>query len=149
MEGAKSYFAASFPRLRQSCGQTLTASQSVPPSPCQLSGCRSTSQAAGRGRSVTPWRYTWIWLLCSAPTRTICMTKPSLSQAAGMIDDTTYPQTTRSSDPHRQQDLYSNKRGKDECALQGHLTCCAGHVEATRPGKLMIRVDIMVVVGFL
>ena len=68
------------------------------------------------------------------------MTKPSLSQAAGMIDNTTYPQTTRSSDPHRQQDLYSNKRGKDECALQGHLTCCAGHVEATRPGKIAIAI---------
>ena len=52
-----------------------------------------------------------------------------------MIDDTTYPQTTRSSDPHRQQDMYSNKRGKDEVALQGHLTCCAGRGEAVRAGK--------------
>ena len=58
-----------------------------------------------------------------------------LFQAAGLIDDTTYPQTTRSSDPHRQQDLYSNKRGKDEVALQGHLTCCAGRVEAVRAGR--------------
>ena len=58
-----------------------------------------------------------------------------LLQAAGMIDDTTYPQTTRSSDPHRQQDMYSNKRGKDEVALQGHLTCCTGRVEAVRAGR--------------
>ena len=58
-----------------------------------------------------------------------------LLQAAGLIDDTTYPQTTRSSDPHRQQDMYSNKRGKDEVALQGHLTCCAGRVEAVRAGR--------------
>ena len=59
---------------------------------------------------------------------------PDGRDVGGMIDDTTYPGTTRSGDPHRTQDLYSNKRGHGMAALQGHMTCCAGRVEAVRPG---------------
>ena len=64
-------------------------------------------------------------------------------QFAGLIEDTTYPSTTRSADPHRASIYYSGRRGKGQVGLQGHLTDCAGRVEACRPGDLPSSCNIL------